>query len=76
MLVEQSTGAIERTVIHQALVNEAHRQQRAVLSATALYKKIRQHWPRVSEAQLRIDPARNGVECFVGLDWRRGVPPF
>ncbi len=75
MLVGCATMAIEKKAIHQALIQEAQRQRRAVISPAALYAKIRQHWPLVSEAQRRIDPTRNGVECFVGLDWRTGFPP-
>jgi len=75
MLVDCATMAIEKKAIHQALIQEAQRQRRAVISPAALYAKIRQHWPLVSEAQRRIDPTRNGVECFVGLDWRTGFPP-
>jgi putative DNA primase/helicase len=75
MLVEQPTGVIEKKAIHQALILEAQRQRRAVISPTALYRQIRKHWPHVIESQRRIDPARDGVPCFVGLSWRQGVPP-
>jgi hypothetical protein len=75
MLVADSTGVIEKQAIHQALIREAQRQRRAVLAPSTLYAKIRQQWPHVTEAQRRIDPTRNGVECFVGLDWQPGMPP-
>jgi P4 family phage/plasmid primase-like protien len=74
-LVDCATVAIEKNAIHQALIVEAQRQRRAVISPSALYAKIRQHWPNVSEVQRRIDPTRNGIECFLGLDWRTGFPP-
>jgi putative DNA primase/helicase len=75
VLVECATVAIEKKAIHQALIIEAQRRRRAVISPSALYAKIRQHWPNVSEAQRRINPTRNGLECFVGLTWRTGFPP-
>jgi len=74
LLVPHATGVLEKKAIHQAHVQEAQRQRRAVLAPSTLYAKIRQHWPHVQEAQRRIDPTRNGVECFVGLDWRSRVP--
>jgi putative DNA primase/helicase len=76
MLVEHPTVAIEKKAIHQALILEAQRQKRAVISPTALYRQIRLHWPHVIETQRRINPARDGVPCFVGLTWRSGVPPL
>jgi len=76
MLVEQPTGVIEKKAIHQALILEAQRQRRAVISPATLYKKIRSHWPNVDESQRRLDPARNSLACFVGLTWRSGVQPL
>jgi hypothetical protein len=76
MLGAHSTGVTEKKAIHQALILEAQRQRRAVISATALYRQIRNHWPQVSESQRRLDPARDGLPCFVGLTWRSGVPPL
>jgi hypothetical protein len=76
MLVEQATGVIEKKAIHQALISEANRQRRAVISSKALYKKIRQRWPHIGESQRRLPSTQNSVEVFLGLDWRRGVPPL
>jgi putative DNA primase/helicase len=76
MIVAQPTAAIEKRAIYNALVNEAQRQRRAVISPAALYQKIRTHWPNVDESQRRLDPARNSLACFVGLTWRSGVPPL
>ncbi len=74
MLVEQATGVIEKKAIHQALIHEANRQRRAIISSKALYQKIRQRWPHVGKSQRRLPSAQNSVEVFVGLDWRSGVP--
>jgi hypothetical protein len=49
MLVEHSSGTIEKRAIYQALVLEAQRQKRAIISATALYRQIRRHWPQIGE---------------------------
>ena len=76
MLVAHPTGVIEKKAMHQALILEAQRQRRAVISPAALYQKIRSHWPNVDESQRRLDPARNSLACFVGLTWRSGVPPL
>jgi P4 family phage/plasmid primase-like protien len=75
MLDEHPTGVIEKKAIHQALILEAQRQRRAVISPTALYRQIRKHWPHVIETQRRLDPARDGAPCFIGLSWKQGVPP-
>jgi hypothetical protein len=76
MLVAQPAGVVEKKPIHQALINEAQRQRRAVISPAALYRAIRRHWPNVEESQRRLDPTRNSLACFIGLAWRNGVPPF
>jgi len=76
MLVDHASGVIEKKALHQALLTEAHRLRHAVIQPGAFYKKIRTRWPNVTEAQRRLDPTRNGVDCFIGLAWRTGIPPI
>jgi phage/plasmid-associated DNA primase len=78
ILVEATSGAVPKKAIHLALKIEAERRRYPLISATALYRKIREHWPNVEESQRRLGQGSglNSVECFVGLAWRSGVPPL
>lgn len=67
---------VEKAKIHLAVSAEAKRLNQSAPSSKALYKRIQQHWPTVTQKQIRPGKGKNGVEAFEGLRWRRGFPPL